>query len=178
MVLERTLFSVNVSETTHDRNYWSERPWVTEALNCGIREADVLVVPWEGTSPESPVFPQQTREIIKALRTLATGKVSVVIDSNSHSELAQHGNELKLPTLLVTAILLPVVAHLVGSRIEKWIFEHHEPATTVEMEVIVEGHRGKCISIKYKGPPGRLVETLIDETNKCFGTKEKSRRGP
>lgn len=42
------------------------------------------------------------------------------------------------------------------------------PTDTVEMKVIVEGEHGKCISIEYKGEPGRALDTLTKEAERCL----------
>ncbi len=40
--------------------------------------------------------------------------------------------------------------------------------TTVEMEILVEGKRGNCLSIKYKGPPEKLVDSIFEQVKNCF----------
>jgi hypothetical protein len=177
MALDRTLFSVDVAETSRERSYWATRPWVTQPVANAIRAADVLIAPWEGRASDSPVFPQGTDDFIRGLTNeLPNSAIAVGVDDDQYAELALHGNECRLPTLFVTLVLFPVVAQILGSRIEKWLFEHQEPAT-IEMEVIVEGHRGKCISIKYKGPPEEFIATLLDRADKCLAlTSEKQKK--
>jgi hypothetical protein len=133
-----------------------------------IRAADVVVVPWEGRANGSPVFPQGSDDFIQVLTTgLPDARVSIAVGDDQYAELALHGNEWRLPTVLVTIVLLPAVAQILASRIDKWLFERQETAI-IEMELIIEGSRGKCISIKYKGPPEEFISTLVNRADKCF----------
>ena len=79
----------------------------------------------------------------------------------------------------MTAVLLPTIAQILGDRVEKLLFEQ-PPAATVELEVIVEQEHGKCFSLRYKGPPSEIVETLTKEAERCLRPpgKKTPRKSP
>jgi hypothetical protein len=172
MVLERTLFKVEVAESEKGREYWASRPWLTSGNEA--RAADILIVPWENLREKKPaLFPQGTGEFYRALLLALTAqRLAIAIDKANYEEVALHTDELRLPTCLVTLVVLPFFINLLATNVDRWL-SHPAPANIVEMEVIVEGEQGRCISIKYKGPPSEMVETISKHVENC-----RSRLGP
>lgn len=168
--LSRTLFQVEVRESDKNRNYWANRPWASASSGI-IREADIVVVPWEDFRNGYPaLFPHDTLSLFEEIQAGSKLSVAIAVPEEDYKELSLHGRELRWPTLLVSGLILPIIATVLGNRIDSFLTDGFDP-DTVEIEIIVEGDFGKCISIKYKGPPNRLKETILFEHQNCFADK-------
>lgn len=120
--LSKTLLSLNVSESEKDRGYWASRPWVSAMTAEKIRSADVLVVPWEDFRPESPaLFPQGTTDFVGALKAGDLGAVEVAVDQENYAEIALHADEWRLPTLVCSTVLLPILLNLLSNHLDQWL---------------------------------------------------------
>lgn len=172
MTLNRTFYRVDVSETEHDRNYWAVKMADSPELVAQIRSADLLFVPWENRGKEGSIgFPSGTAEFYQTIsKQLAPGNAVLASTPDGYCEIVLHANEVRWPTLFVSTVLLTALGNILSTEIEKLI-SSPAPPTTVEVQVVVEGDRGKCISVQYKGPPGRLVETLMTETERCLPSR-------
>lgn len=164
-----TLYRVEVSATERGRDYWATRSWSNSQTADAVRSADVVLVPWENFREEKlALFPQGSSDVFRILRSeLANHQIAVAIDRSQYEEIALHSNELRLPTILVTALVLPTLAQIIGNRLDRWL-PGDSPNATVETEIIVEGERGRCISIKYKGPKDKFLETIAVQTERCL----------
>ena len=174
MSLNRTFFHVDVSETERDRNYWASRADLAPTTVASIRSAEILLVPWDRGKGDLS-FPVGTTDFFRTLsQRLGNGKVAIAADRSHYQELALHGNELRWPSMIVSGVLISTLANVLSDEIEKLI-SSSAPPTTIEMTVTVENERGKCISIGYKGPPNRLVETLVQESARCLPHEPEAR---
>jgi hypothetical protein len=167
MSLNRTLFQVEVTESDKGRDYWATRSWVASGEE--IRSADVVVVPWENfREGKGALFPQGTtsyyRELTEALKS---SRVTMGVDQTAYEEIALHADANRLATILVSLVVLPFVVNLLSSKVDRWISDSNPP-TAIEMEMIIEGDHGKCVSIKYKGPPGVLIENITKQAEACL----------
>lgn len=168
MPLNRTFFRVDVSETERDRNYWATHANLSEAGVASLRSAEILLVPWKDRGTSGLSFPTGTADLFRALsRKLGEGKVVIAAEPSQYFELALHANEHRWPTIIVSTVFLGALANVLGDEIEKLI-SAPAPPTAIELTVAIEGENGKCISIDYKGPPSRLIETLLQESARCL----------
>ena len=165
--MNRTFLSLEVAETDKDRAYWTSRPWLTNA--DAVRAADVLLVPWENfRENKSALFPEGSGDLFRELsKALADKRVAVAIDQSKYEEAALHADASRLATLFVTLLALPFVVNLLSAKVDRWLSDP-TPPQTVEMEIIVEGDWGHCLSIKYKGPPSGMVEAISKQAEKCL----------
>lgn len=183
MGLDHIVFSVKVSETSRDRDYWATRAWASERTRDNIRSADVLILPWENFRDNKPaLFPQGTPKITRALCSdLRDKKIALGIDDKYYEEITLHADHIRWPTILVTSLLLPALASVIGNRIDRALPGYSEEKTEernqsklaaadkiIELEVIVEGKRGHCISIKYEGPVNKVVDTVLAQATSCL----------
>jgi hypothetical protein len=175
MPLNRTLFRIDVTETDQDRNFWAARPGLTPGTVAKIRAAEIVVVPWQNRGKESSeTVPTGTIEFLKELkRELSSDTLAVATEPDAYMELSLHADEMRWPTFLVSSIALPVLLNLLANQIDRAISATPPPAT-VEVKIVVENEHGKCISVDYKGPPGRLVESLVAETAHCLPKADKT----
>lgn len=166
-LLEKTLLQVTVLETGHDRDYWATRPYVGDQA-AAVRAADLIVAPWEDFREGQPVlFPESSTDLIAQLREVFGDQLAVAVDTDGYAEIALYGKASRLPTLFVTYVLLPALAGALGDTIHDR-FAGAVPTATVEMRVVVESEHGRCISVEYKGPPDRALDTVIAEVDRCF----------
>jgi hypothetical protein len=168
MPLSTTIFRVDVSETDGDRNYWASQAGLSSDAVTAIRSADIVLVPWESRGAERSTFPVGTTDFFRSLsRLLGEGTVAIAADPAEYVELALHSNETRWPSILVNTVFLSALATVLGDEVEKLI-SRSGPQASIELTVTVENERGKCVSVSYKGPPNRLVDTLVQETARCF----------
>jgi hypothetical protein len=169
MALDRILFRLEVSETDRTRAYWAAKPWATGELRDQIGSADLVIVPWEEFRQDKPaLFPEGASDIIRTLcAELAGNKVVVGIDRDKYEEIALYANEWRLPTVVCTVLIIPLLNGVLANHIDRWTMGLSRDAT-VEMEVIAEGAQGRCFSLKYKGPPNKLIDNLSEQMKQCF----------
>lgn len=165
---EKRILRIEVTETSRGREYWATRPWAQEVI-ADIRAGDIVLVPWENfREGQSALYPQGTGDIYKRVRdALADKKVVVGIAKTQYAEVALHGRAWRLPTFLVTVLVFPALAQVLGNRLDEWLSEA-KPKDTVHLELIVEGPKGRCVAIKYEGPKDRLLYAVGDEVKRCF----------
>lgn len=164
--MERTFLHIDVKETSHNREYWASRPFLGDQA-AKVRSADILIVPWEDfREGQAVLFPQGTSDFFLRLQK-AGADVALAVDSKQYAEIALHAKAWRIPTLVVSALLLPALAGFLGDVL-------HDAVTdvgandTIEMKVIVEGSNGRCISVDYKGAPSRALDTILDEAERCL----------
>jgi hypothetical protein len=175
MSLHRTLLAIDVTETDKGKDYWASRPWLSNDED--VRAADVLIVPWENFREEKPaLFPQGTGDFYRELLAgLANHRIAVAVDQAKYEELALHADELRLPTLFITLVALPFVINLLSAKIDR-LLSDPSPVSLVEMQVIVEGQQGPCLSIKYKGPPSGMIETISKQAANCLPKVDQNKK--
>lgn len=167
MALDRTLFEISVKESDKSREYWLDRPWL-EARRDEVRSTDVLIVPWEDFREGSPaLFPQGAADTVRQLAQFGNLTLGIAVDGDSYQEILMHSKMHRLPTMLVKVALLPALAGMLGNLMSDFIIGG-ENGDKVELKLIVQGEHGKCISLDYSGPPNRLVETIVAETERCL----------
>lgn len=170
MTLDQTLFKLEVAETNRGRSYWATRPWLSSGE--AIRAADIIIVPWEKFREDrDALFPQGTGDFMKEIAADADGvRIAIAAEPDQYEEVALYANELRWPTVFVSVVALPLLINLLSARIDRII----EPdQKTIEMEILVEGLQGKCLSIKYKGPPSTMLDNVLQHSKSCAAETDK-----
>ncbi|SCB37758.1 hypothetical protein [Rhizobium hainanense] len=168
MAISKTLFSLVVEETDRSRAFWATQPWIDAARRDEVAAADVLVAPWVDLKDGHKLFPQGAADFIKDLRAAAgSHSVVVAVERAQYEEIALYSDHWRLPTLICSQILLPIVIGLLTNHIDRSITEDTKPSI-VEMELIVEGSGGKCIAVKYKGPPEVMIAEIEEQVKRCL----------
>jgi hypothetical protein len=167
--LERILFRVEVAETRRNREYWATCSWVAPVRREEIRAADIIVVPWEDfRDGQKAVFPQGTTSLFRKFKEIFPDRrIAIAIEQGHYKEIALHAREWRLPALFISIALLPALSDVLATQANRWILSDPKEEKVL-IEVIVEGSKGRCISISYEGPPDRLVQTLIELASRCF----------
>jgi hypothetical protein len=159
---------VNVVDTDQDRNFWASGNGLSSLTVADIRAADILLVPWENRAGADLSFPNGTTEFYQLLSgALGEKRIDIAVEKESYRELALHANEVRWPSILASAVLLPALGNVLADQVERLV-NAPSPTTSIEFSLTGENERGKCVSINYKGPPDRLVETLVEESGRCL----------
>lgn len=167
MALDRTLFEVSVRESDRGREYWLARPWLVDR-RAEVQRADVLVVPWEDFRDDEPaLYPQGSADVVRQLAGYGALSLELAIDEDRYHEISMHSKMHRMPTMLVKIVLLPAVGGMLGNLMTELV-KGGNHRDQVKLRVIVEGDHGRCASIDYEGPPGRLAHTLLAEADRCF----------
>lgn len=166
--LDRPIFRLEVKETAKGRYYWRTNKKISEQVRLQVSAADVLVAPWEQRAETGPSFPDGTTYFYRFLQESLEGRSLLILaDRESYTELALHGESLRLPSIIVSKFMLPVLVLVVAHfAIEN--LDGTEAGALVEFELVVENEDGRCISIRYEGPPDRIADSLISEAERCF----------
>ncbi|TIS48044.1 hypothetical protein [Mesorhizobium sp.] len=156
----REFLKFEVKETSEGLAHWLNQPWVDEEQRPGLIKASVLAVP-STHGEDSPVFPEGTADFIERLREAlgADAMLGVAIRSENYQELALHSKAWRLPTLLLTAGILPVALSILANRIDELLPGHKEGDIT-ELTLIVEGPNNKALKLHYKGDARQLAPML------------------
>lgn len=146
------LLELTVTETDHARGFWLDKPWIEDARRPALVAAAVMVVPTLHED-EQPTFPVGTGEFLERLREILdeTTPVAVAMSSDGYVELALHSKAWRLPTLVLTTVVLPVVLGILTNRLDE-VLPGHKKDDTAEIEMIVETPDRGALRVTYKGP--------------------------
>lgn len=165
-MLDKTLFQVSVKETTKNFDYWASRPWLSAATSASVRSSQLVIVPWEDFRQDNPIlFPNGTTDWFELLREKLV--IQIAAEEENYKEIALHANIWRIPTILLTAVALPVFTQILADQIQQKYFQHSDDQ--LEMRVIVNGENGACIEIDYKGPPEKAVDSVLSNATKYCG---------
>jgi hypothetical protein len=172
--LNREFLKFEVKETSEGIGHWLSRPWVDEAQRSGLIKATILALPHTG-GEEGPVFPVGTADFIERLREAlgAEATLAVAIRSDDYQELSLHSKAWRLPTLLLTAGVVPVALNILANRIDE-LLPGHKAGDTTEVTLIVEGPNNKALKLHYKGDASQLgpmlntaIPRFVEELNEA-----------
>ncbi|MDF2797387.1 MAG: hypothetical protein K0R85_131 [Devosia sp.] len=181
MMIESTANDVvvEVQQSDFSRSYWVSRTWMSSASAAALQNADVIVVPWEDFRPNRPaLFPEGTSDLVRHLRHGVS--IGVAIDQDKYEEIALYSNAWRLPTLICTYAVIPLLVNLLSNEVDRrFIFKQEEtPVSIVSVELIVEGPLGQCVSIKYNGPANKLPDELLKQVDACFPKADQTLSNP
>lgn len=151
---------VSIAETVEGRQYWCNRPYVSDEAKVEIGAASLVILPKEGFRDHlGPVFPVGTEELLRYLQSELPGDVPVgiAVDEDKYVELALHGALVIIGTFLVTAIAAPVVANIISEYIKKRWGSKQE-TTNVRVELRIEDVE-RTSSISFEGPAEQFLPT-------------------
>lgn len=174
---------ITVERTEKGREYWAKRPFVGDLIAGRIRDADLVIVPWEGFRDfDGPVFPVGTESFYTFMKeNMPSGSiVEVAVDDDKYTEVALHGALVIVGTVLVTGlggIALNVISGLiteyVKSRFPKmFVPQASASADRIRVQVIVDSVSGGVLGMTYEGPPQLLESELADVFKKVASGEE------
>ncbi|GAA0399352.1 hypothetical protein GCM10009093_27370 [Brevundimonas terrae] len=150
--IKQRLLELTITETSNARGFWLDKPWIEDARRPTLVAAAIMVVPTLHEA-EQPTFPVGTGEFLQRLQALLdeTTPVAVAMSSNGYVELALHSKAWRLPTLVLTTVVLPVVLGILTNRLDE-VLPGHKKEDTAEIEMIVETPDRGALRVTYKGP--------------------------
>lgn len=145
--------------------YWLSRPYLEESKRRALSEVRVLVVPMEGYAKhEGIAFPETTTDVYGVLKghLEANGSVALCAPDAELHQLELHDDHVRLPTLLVQWVMLPVVTSVIGNFITSLLKKKRSPEKVkVESKIIVDtGGGAKTCEISYSGPADQYEATI------------------
>jgi hypothetical protein len=154
-----------LSPSTADKqglDYWLNRPYVSEERRGALRQADVVILPWESFGTyKQPVFPNGTGELFDFLTEPSEFRVEVPVEEADYHELALHAASVDLGQFLVSAKALP---RFVGQLTEfinyRWPGASlRGPKDNIAVAISV-AEVGKGLTFSYSGSLDGLIESL------------------
>ncbi len=128
-----------------------------------VASAAVVFVPKTMELDEAtptPYFPEDTETLFQFFKRAEKPdmRVEIALDDERYAELARHSAEVVLPTILVSAVGLPLVINLFTEWIAHRLWSSTDD-TRVTAEVILD-HRNEATVMRYAGPPAAFIDAL------------------
>lgn len=145
---EANEFIVEESKETFDT--WISRPYIPQDLRQTLLQANVLIVPREGFREYPlPIFPIGTEDFFNYLRENANKgfNVDICISDKDYKELALHSGLLIIGSIVVTAVICPIIADLIGEYIKR----HWKTKQNMKVEIIVVEKDNRATRLLYEG---------------------------
>ncbi|OGR44162.1 MAG: hypothetical protein A2X35_13280 [Elusimicrobia bacterium GWA2_61_42] len=158
----------SVSETSENFSYWLNRPYIGGELRKELEKSTLLVIPSENfRGKDGPYFPNSTEDFLDFLRSNAReGLVpDICIDDSQFKIIALHHDLIVLGGIVVTAIVAPVAADLIGEYIKKKIWSDKAEEPTVKFNMTVVETDGKAKMMSYEGPASAFRKTIGAQLN-------------
>ncbi len=135
--------------TEFNLGYWLIQPFVPDDIVESAANADVVLVPWEGFKDyRRAVFPVGTMEFFQFVEKSELS-IEACISDKEYTEIALHSDEKRLPSMIVTFVVLPLVLSLVGNYIsQRWPLEKNPP---ISVSITVQEVDGSARTLEYKG---------------------------
>lgn len=163
---DEVLMEFLAARTPRGRSYWIDRANLPAEEEAVARSADVLILPWEKFRDDRDLFPAETTGIVQFLREqLADRRVAIAATEDHYLEIHLHADEHRLPSILVSAVLLPLVINLVANYCSSRWMPHDD---IVEIQLFVESRGKPCVLLKYKGKFEEFSERMVAEAERCF----------
>lgn len=168
MSLEKNYLSLNISDSNKSLQHWLAQPYVNEDLASKIKQADVLVLPWEEFRPDEPIlFPNGSADFYRRIaKAVGPERVAIVASADLYREIALHANVWRLPALFVTVVAFPILLNVISSEIDSHLFHKDD---RVELNLVVSASNHQCVQIAYKGPADGAVEKLAEAATRYCG---------
>ncbi len=145
-------------------DYWLARPYVSRQLQDALREAQVVILPWEHFhNYNGPVFPNGTSELFVFLTTPVQPKLRVEapVEESNYQEVALHAASVDLGEFMVTASVLPVfIDRLIQYINHRWPGASlRGPKDTIEVVICVPD-AAAGIRFSFTGTLDELIGNL------------------
>lgn len=174
--LNRHYLSVDVKETDSNRAYWIDKSWISPIKRSTLVKSDLLLVPNENfRDSDEPYFPKGTESFVENLRNVLPESINfgIAFDDERYQEIALHADVWRIPTLLLTAAVIPVLLNIFSNRLDE-VLPGHKNEDLVEMNLIVETSNKKAIKIKFKGPTTEIAKLLAESVPSYLAALEQT----
>lgn len=143
--------SFELTPTKQDRAFWLGQGLARQNFEV-VSAAEVLIVPLKDfREGVAFAFHQDTASFARYLAKNLAGqaKIEVLADDDEYVEIALHGASLRFSTIVVTAVVAPVLINLLSSYIYDEL--KAKPSDTIEMSLIIEDHHCHAMHLEFKG---------------------------
>jgi hypothetical protein len=167
---------IKIEKTELNFEHWSETETLSSRLRESIRQAELVVVPFEGFREyPGPVFPAGTEDLFQFLRE-KSNTVEIAIEDADYKEISVHFDVITLATITVREVALALGA--------AWVIEYvkarvgsHSAQTEVRANIIVDRRNGKkrnAMQISYQGPAEAFENAMKEAVAKLTKPKPTS----
>lgn len=173
-----------IVETEAGFDYWSRRPSLSPTIQQAVREADIVLVPFEGFRDyQGVLFPVGTEELVQNLREQLDPnlKFDVAIEDTDYKELALHGDLVIIADFLVKYIVAPVAVGLIVDYLRKRLGSRFRSADVRSSLIVDQSEESvrRTMRISYEGPASTFEAVFKDALNslsvhKRKGTEQKN----
>jgi len=158
--------TLTIGETDQGFAYWLGRDFLSKSVVQEAQEASILIAPQQALAIEDRiVFPAHTDDLVAFLdgKLPADISVAVLLGNDGYQELHQHFDVVVLGTIMVSAIVFPILADLLGEYVKRKIWPSDKDAqvkvTVIVSDKIVEDG----IKLTYEGNALELSGKLKEE---------------
>jgi hypothetical protein len=136
---------LSVSNSLQGFDYWVNRPYISDVRRNKLKQATLLIVPYERVHNSSgPLFSSAAR----GLRDLFTDQHSslvaeIAIDEDSYAELVLHGKLLDLGKVVVLVTVIRIAMNLVSNYVQKVIGGDGHDTVRFELTVVSADGTGR-----------------------------------
>ena len=148
-------------ENSKSKEYWLNRPYISEDLRNKLLNADILILPQEGYEKyDQPLFPNGTEDLLLYLKENAQGKfiVDICIESKDYEELHLYEDLIIIGSFFVSAIFLPIITSLVASYIKDRLGKRMEKVD-IKCDFTIDNQK-KFVKLSYQGPAPYFVQSI------------------
>jgi len=180
--------ALTVENVDESFEFWASQPFIATDTRNAILKSNVLIVPLlEFRSLKAPVFPVCTEELFQFIKEKVPPevKVEICIEEKDYRELALHGAMLIVGSFLVTSLVAPLMANVIGEYIKRRIFDQKDDKADVRVELTVVEPHGKALKFNYEGPAsdfqksiGAALESISKRPERLEGGKPTKRLRP
>lgn len=167
--------SVEIKATDENREYWLNRPYLSETVRENIGRSDLFLVPHEHFRENYPqLFPTGTEEFLVHIReSFPEHSVEIAIDDKEYKELALHSATVILAGMVVfvsTEFVVPVLVSVVSDYISSLLDRKScRESDKVRWDLtLIDGERS--IKVAYDGPASSFASDMqksIDSLNEA-----------
>jgi addiction module HigA family antidote len=166
------------TETDSGFRYWSSLPSLTGEIRKAVRQADIVLVPYEGfRNYQGPVFPVGTEELFQIIREqVPTGmEVELAIEDADYKELALHSDIVTIADFLVKYLAAPVAVALITAYLKKRLGGRFS-STQVRASMIVDHSKGdtrQAMRISYEGSATAFERSVKEALTTLAGQQQR-----
>lgn len=143
--------SFELAATKQDRAFWLGQGLARQNFEA-VSAAEVLIVPLKDfREGVAFAFHQDTASFARYLAKNFVGqaKIEVLADDDEYVEIALHGASLRFSTIVVSAVVAPILINLMSSYIYDEL--KAKSSDTIEMSLVIENHNCHAMHVEFKG---------------------------
>lgn len=154
---------IRVAPSTQGLDYWRTRTEMPADLMLRIKQASVLIVPWENfRTPGQTGFPAGTDELLEHIAATPRHAVSAEIfaTDETYHEIALHSDFVHLATMAFEAAMWPILCGIISNYIYAKLGRNSSTGT-VRFSAHITGHK-KTINVEYEGPADTFQKSISE----------------